>query len=274
MKKLLILSGKDGTGKTTVASSFIEFSKAKTFADCDVDAPNLHLVQNFKNQPEKSNFLGLKKAKIDPQKCTDCGICLSRCRFDAIKSINQKYEIDEFACEGCGVCEISCSNNAISMIDDVAGQLMLYKENFVFSTAKLKMGRGNSGKLVAAVKKQIDESSEILDICIIDGSPGIGCSVIASISGVDLVLVVTEPSLSGISDMKRILKTIKIFGVKALVCVNKYDTCIEKTDEIEAFCNDKNIEFVGTIPYDFHVTEAINNGKNVAQVPCLSLIHI
>lgn len=267
MKKILVLSGKGGTGKTTAAAAFIAFLNAKAYADCDVDAPNLHLIQRNFADEQRHIFYGSKKAEIDAAKCTFCGICRTKCRFEAIKMNKAHYEIDEYACEGCGVCEISCPARAISLVDDAAGDLMLYKKDAVFSTAKLKMGRGNSGKLVSAVKKQLAEHADA-EICVIDGSPGIGCPVIASVSGVDLVLIVAEPSLSGISDMKRILKTINGFGVPAAVCVNKYDASIQKTKEIKDFCAENNLHFAGQIPYDMNVSQAINNEKSIADVDC------
>lgn len=267
MKKLLILSGKGGTGKTTIAASFINLLNVKAFADCDVDAPNLHLINKSDKPFANTNFYGSKKAKINKNRCVFCGRCRSVCRFDAIKMNIGNYTVDEYACEGCGVCEYVCPQKAIVLVDDVAGDLMLQKDGFVFSTAKLKMGRGNSGKLVSQVKKQLDQNSDN-DIAIIDGSPGIGCPVIASISGVDMVLIVAEPSMSGMSDMERILKTIKQFGVKPLVCVNKYDTSTDKTEEIINFCKQNKIEFVGKIPYDKEVLVAVNKGKSIVDFAC------
>lgn len=267
MKKLLILSGKGGTGKTTTASAFIAFSKAKAFADCDVDAPNLHLISNLHSNFEKSPYRGSQKAVINPISCTNCGQCQSFCHFEAVQIHGTHYSINEFACEGCGVCMYICPENAISMQDDIAGELLLNKNETVFSSAKLKMGRGNSGKLVTEVKNNLYRNSKA-DLCIIDGSPGIGCPVIASISGVDLILIVTEPSLSGISDMKRILKTASTFGIKTIVCINKADICLENTTDIKTYCQDHNITYVGEIPYDNHVSKAINAGQNIASVDC------
>lgn len=267
MKKLLILSGKGGTGKTTVASALIELFNAEAFADCDVDAPNLHLIESRSKEPYVDDFYGSKKAVIDKSKCFFCGACASGCRFDAIKLVKSKYIVDEYACEGCGVCEYVCPANAIHLEDDIAGKLMLYQEGFTFSTAELKMGRGNSGKLVMAVKKQLDKNSEA-EFAVIDGSPGIGCPVIASISGVDMVLIVAEPSQSGISDMERILTTVYRFEVPVMVCINKYDTSPEKAEEILSFCKKNNIPFVGKIPLDNEVTKAQNEGTSVIHTDC------
>ena len=267
MKKLLILSGKGGTGKTTVASAFVKFFDNYIFADCDVDAPNLHLVLAKENKPITNDFYGLEKAVIDEDECIGCGECYNKCRFDAIEKMVTSFKVDEFACEGCSVCHLVCPVGAVKMIDDVAGELMLYNKDMIFSTAKLKMGRGNSGKLVTEVKKQLPaDTSE--RIAVIDGSPGIGCPVIASISGVDFVLIVAEPSLSGMSDMERILKTVNIFQTKVAVCINKYDTCVEIAQKIEEYCKDNNIAFVGKISYDKSVSKAINAGKTIADVDC------
>ncbi|NCC87965.1 MAG: 4Fe-4S dicluster domain-containing protein [Clostridia bacterium] len=267
MKKLLILSGKGGTGKTTTAAAFIKFLECKAFADCDVDAPNLHLVTNLTKEPVRSDYYGSQKSFIDFSKCIGCGKCFENCRFNAIKQYEGKYKIDEFACEGCAVCHLVCPVDAITMKDDIAGDLMLYSQNGIFSTAKLKMGRGTSGKLVVEVKRQLpNDASE--QVAIIDGSPGIGCPVIASISGVDLVLIVAEPSLSGISDMERIIKTANIFETKTVVCINKYNTCLENAKKIEDYCKEHGIDFVGNIPYDKNVSKAINQGKTVADIDC------
>ena len=268
MKQLLVLSGKGGTGKTTTAASFIEFSKAQAFADCDVDAPNLHLLMSMKKEPEEKMYYGSDKAHIDSEKCIGCGRCMKYCRFHAVYKKGTGYEVNPMACEGCGTCVAMCPVQAATLEEDVAGHLMLYKEDSVFSTAKLKMGRGTSGKLVSQVKCEMLENAKQVSLTIIDGSPGIGCPVIASISGVDMVLIVTEPSISGISDMKRILKTCHTFGTKTVVCINKYDTSVEKAQEIEEFCKKENIPFLGVIPYDPQVPKAINQGLSIAKVDC------
>lgn len=286
MKKLLILSGKGGTGKTTVAAAFVSLESARAFADCDVDAPNLHLVVRGLPTPLVSDYYGMGKAVIDEDTCISCGICISKCRFGAI-SVKEagKARVNPFACEGCGLCEALCPVKAIGTEESIAGQLMLYRipssqnrgtkpesgsdvkteeSAAVFSTAELKMGNGTSGKLVSEVKKQLfSEASKGVRLAIIDGSPGIGCPVIASISGVDLVLIVAEPSVSGISDMKRIIETAQFFSVEIVVCVNKFDTNIERSTEIERFCAENSLPFIGRIPYDEKVIEATNAGKTI-----------
>ena len=268
MKKLLILSGKGGTGKTTTAAAFIGFAKAEAFADCDVDAPNLHLVVQMDTKPEQKAYYGSQKAVIQPEKCAGCGLCAQFCRFHAIRFEAGRYAVNEYACEGCGVCAYVCPQQAVILEKDIAGTQTLYRGQRVFSTATLRMGRGNSGKLVAAVKTALSEAAPEKEMAIIDGSPGIGCPVIASINGVDLVLIVAEPSLSGISDMKRILKTAAILGTRAVVCVNKADVSLENTEAIEQFCEANGIPFVGRIPYDRQASAAINAGVSLVDVPC------
>ena len=279
MKKLLIISGKGGTGKTTIASSFIGFSDCKSYGDCDVDAPNLHLTRalgkgaSFEEKP----FVGSKKAKIDQDKCLSCGKCQSLCRFGAVEALpSGKYQINELFCEGCEVCFNFSSCDAISLYDDVSGKSTVYQdEERIFSDAELKMGRGNSGKLVSFVKARLGEKIRERDgknnrdgeLMIIDGAPGIGCVVIASLSAMDMALVVAEPSLSGLHDLKRIVKTASSFGVKIAVCVNKADLSKEKTAEIESFCQEEGLFFVGAIPYDKSVSKAVNSGKSMDKIP-------
>ena len=270
MKQLLILSGKGGTGKTTIASAFIKLSDAKAYADCDVDAPNLHLITGWNVEPAKNDYYGLPKAEINPELCTRCDQCRQNCRFDAIKT-EPHYKVDPFACEGCGVCEYVCPVEAITMIPAVAGELMLYSDGEkVFSTAQLKMGSGTSGMLVTEVKKQMKAATVDTELAIIDGSPGIGCPVIASLSGVDMVLIVAEPSISGISDMERVIKTAAKFGTKTAVCINKYDTNIGNTEKIEEFCKKQGLPFIGRIPFDLGAVKAINNGQTIVDIDCTS----
>ncbi len=282
MKQLLVLSGKGGTGKTTVAGAFIKLAEAKAYADCDVDAPNLHLIMNDLQEPERKDYYGMEKAVIDPERCTACGLCKEYCRFRAITEqvkqeglskhhyLQPKYHVNSYSCEGCGVCEGVCPEKAITLESDIAGELMLYQGDAIFSTAELKMGSGTSGLLVTEVKKQLNAAAKDAELAIIDGSPGIGCPVIASISGVDMTLVVAEPSISGISDMKRILETAKKFNVETGVCVNKFDTNKENTERIEEFCKENQINFFGKIPYDPEAVKAINKVQSIVDIDCPS----
>ncbi|MBP2026767.1 MinD superfamily P-loop ATPase [Acetoanaerobium pronyense] len=270
MKQLLVISGKGGTGKTTLTSGFIKLSNCKAYGDCDVDAPNLHLLTNFQKEPNRWDFFGMDKAFIDNSECISCGLCMKNCRFSAITK-KQTYKVDSIDCEGCGLCEALCPVGAIKLNKTKAGDLILYKEKEVFSTARLKIGSGNSGLLVTEVKKNLKNeisNSHLNSInnqsfTILDGPPGIGCPVIASINDVDMVLIVTEPSLSGISDMKRILRTCEKFNVKIAVCINKYDMNMKMSEEIEAFCNENNINFTGRIPYDSNVVSFTNKGISI-----------
>lgn len=269
MKQLLILSGKGGTGKTTIASAFIKLSKAKAYADCDVDAPNLHLVMNQLSEAKRTDYFGLPKAEINLDLCVQCDLCRQNCRFDAIHA-GAEYKVDYYACEGCGVCEAVCPAGAVSLKRAIAGELMLYVDDTVFSTAELKMGSGTSGMLVTNVKKAMKSAALNIDLAIIDGSPGIGCPVIASLSGVDMVLIVAEPSISGISDMERIIITTEKFQTKIAVCINKYDTNLINTERIESFCQKHKLSYAGRIPFDPEAVKAINNRQSIADLDCAS----
>lgn len=269
MKQLAILSGKGGTGKTTIAGSFIRLAKNKAFADCDVDAPNLHLTFSKGELIEKNDYQGYKKAVKYSELCSNCGKCEEVCRFNAIKD----GVLDRLQCEGCGVCAYFCpevskdGKKAIRLEDNISGETSLLKvDGEIFSTATLKMGNGASGKLVSTVRKNLHSKTTKEELTIIDGSPGIGCPVIASLTGVHLVLIVTEPTVSGFSDMKRIIETAKRFNTKVLVCINKYDVNLSKTAEIEEFLEGIGITIVGKIPYDINASVAINKGVTVVDI--------
>ena len=262
----MVLSGKGGTGKTTVASSFIRLSYRKAFADCDVDAPNLHQIFDYGETAEKAPFYGLKKAIKYDQFCTGCGKCEELCRFGAIKN----GKVNPYECEGCGVCEAFCPAHdeegkpAIRLEERVSGETRLYRDHGdVFSTAELSMGSGASGRLVTEVRRNLLKAASGESYAIIDGSPGIGCPVIASVTGTGMVLIVAEPTVSGIHDLKRIVTTARRFGAKIAVCINKFDVSKSNTGAIKKFCREERIPIVGLIPYDSTVIMAVNAGKAV-----------
>lgn len=271
MQQLVILSGKGGTGKTTVAGAFIRLSQTRACADCDVDAPNLHLVNGRYSSHKSAPYYGLPLADIDPARCLSCGECHWSCRFDAVIP-GKPYRINPHTCEGCGVCMLVCPADAIKMKLFQAGSMTLYlNDDRVFSTAKLRMGSGTTGLLVSQVKKRMKEAAQgDVPFAIIDGSPGIGCPVIATLSGADVTLIVTEPSLSGISDLERIVKTARGFGARIAVCVNKADINPGKTDDIRRYCEEEKLFFAGVIPYDPLAIEAVNRGVSIAEFPCPS----
>jgi MinD superfamily P-loop ATPase len=264
MKQLTILSGKGGTGKTTLTASLAVLARDAVLADCDVDAPDLHMLLHpevIKTQV----FNGSKLAVIDTTKCDNCGVCREKCRFDAI---TEAIEVESIACEGCGVCAAICPSDAITMIERVSGYAYISKTKYGFMAhALLSPGESNSGKLVTLVRQnaRILSEKENNDLIIIDGPPGIGCPVIASVSGVDLSLVITEPTMSGIHDLQRALQLLKHFSIKPLVCVNMYDINKENTDKILEFCEENNIKVVGRIPFNPKVTEAMVNGKTIVE---------
>ncbi len=263
MRKLLILSGKGGTGKTTVASTFIALSGARAWADCDVDAPNLHLVSGAFTESSFKDYHDLPKAFIDADLCTACGLCYEVCRFGAI-TVGSIYQVDPIACEGCTYCRYVCPEGAITMVQSTAGEISLHRrDGQLFSTATLKMGSGTTGKLVTAVKDQIKDADAPL--AILDGSPGIGCPVIASLTGSTLALMVAEPSVSGLSDLKRVIASARQLDVPVAVVVNKADINAEQCAAIKAYAADEQIPFLGTIPYDRTVVTHLNDGRNLAQ---------
>jgi MinD superfamily P-loop ATPase len=263
MKEVVVLSGKGGTGKTSIVGSFASLAKNKVLADCDVDAADLHLLLRPETQ-EKNEFWSGQVASIDEGKCTQCGLCQELCRFNAIKD----YKVDPFSCEGCGFCSHICPADAITMKDNMAGHWFISKTKYgELVHARLGIAEENSGKLVALVRQKARELAEQrnADYIISDGPPGIGCPVISSLSGADLALLVTEPTLSGIHDLERVNEVCRHFGVPALVCINKYDINESNTDKIEEYCRQQGIMKVARIPYDNAVTEAMIKGIPVVE---------
>lgn len=265
MKELTIISGKGGTGKTSITAAFASLAKSKVMADCDVDAADLHLIL----KPEikyREKFYGGRIAYINKDLCTECGKCREVCQFDAI---SEDYIVDPISCEGCSVCVHFCPVNAIDFTEHLNGEWFISETRFgPLVHAKLGVAEENSGKLVSLVRQQAKLLAEEkkLDFVIIDGAPGVGCPVISSITGADAVLVVTEPTLSGLHDLKRVVQlSYGHFHIPTFVCVNKYDLNIDISDKIEKFCQIENIDFVGKIIYDKIVTQAMVQGKSIIE---------
>jgi len=264
VKQITVLSGKGGTGKTTLTASFAALARNIVVVDCDVDAPDLHLLlhpQKMKTQ----EFRGPKLAVIDKTKCVECGLCRDACRFDAI---NDALEVDPFLCEGCGVCVVTCPNEAISLKERTSGYAFISKTKYgTMSHARLNPGEANSGKLVTLVRhnaRQIAEK-ENCQLILIDGPPGIGCPVIASVTGVNVGLVVAEPTMSGIHDLERALQLLNHFNVPPFVCINMYDINRKNAEKIVKFCEKNEVEIAGKIPFNPIVTEAMVAGKTVVE---------
>ena len=259
MKQITIISGKGGTGKTTLVASFAALAENIVIADCDVDAPDLHLLLH----PEimkREEFKGLKVAAMDKTKCIECGICEAACRFKAISDTDSGYAVNPTRCEGCGVCVFVCDSDAIILTERVSGYAFISKTKYgTMAHAQLNIAEEASGKLVTVVRNNAqrvaeEEGSELI---LIDGSPGIGCPVIASLTGVDLALVITEPTMSGLHDLERILDVTRHFGIGSVVCINKYDINEENSKRIAEFCRERGVTIVRNIPYDPVVTEAM-----------------
>jgi MinD superfamily P-loop ATPase len=264
VKQITVISGKGGTGKTSITAAFASIGENAVFADCDVDAADLHLI--FKPDiKETKSFHGLKIASIDKEICTECKKCYDNCKFNAI---DEDINIINESCEGCGLCEYICPVDAIKMTDRESGFSYISDTRFgPMSHAMLKTAEEASGKLVTVVRNNAKTLAEKKkkDLIIIDGPPGIGCPVISSISGVDLVLIVTEPTLSAIHDLERIIGVAQHFKIPAVVCINKYDINLNNTEKIEQYCKSNNINVVGKLPYDTVVTEAMIHEKNVIE---------
>ncbi len=257
--ELTIISGKGGTGKTTVAVALADLNQNAVKTDCDVDAPNLYLY--YKGEDVESEpFSGLKMAVVNEQLCVDCGICESICRFDAIEG----HTIDSFSCEGCGACALACPQKAISMVRQHDADVILTKTNAgMLSRAEMEVGSEGSGKLITLLRKNARRIVETDQWIIADGSPGIGCAVISSVTAADLVLIVTEPTLSGLEDFKRVVELSEHFGIPAAVCVNKFDLNPDVTKQIYAYSSEHDIPVVGKIPFDEAVPRSINELKPI-----------
>lgn len=264
MKQILVISGKGGTGKTVITASLGSLAVNRVIVDCDVDAADLHLLLSpiYK---ERHEFKSGKTAVIYKSECLECGKCRSLCRFEAI---DFDFKIEPFSCEGCGLCSRICPNQAIHMLENIAGEWFVSDSRFgLFVHAKLGVAEENSGKLVAHIKKVAKEIAEQknLDYLIIDGPPGIGCPVMASLSGVDTALIVTEPTLSGLHDAERVIELAAHFQIPIKLVVNKYDLNPEMTVKIEMFCRDKGIPVIGKVPFDRGIVESMVAGKTIPE---------
>ncbi len=260
----MVISGKGGTGKTVITGAFAALAKNKVMADCDVDAADLHLLLEPAIK-KRHEFRSGKTAVIDNAKCTQCGKCIEVCRFEAI---SKDFTVDGVSCEGCAFCSFACPEGAIKMEENISGEWFISDTRFgPMVHAKLGIAEENSGKLVSLVRKQAKElaEKEKCDWVIVDGAPGIGCPVIASITGVDCALVITEPTLSGLHDAERVIAVTGHFGVPTKLVVNKYDLNLEMTEKIEEYCNDNKIEFVGKIRFDKSVVRAMVDGKTIIE---------
>lgn len=267
MKEVVILSGKGGTGKTSVTASFAALAKNIVVVDCDVDAADLHLVLE-PHASESHDFWGGRIAVIDQEKCTACGSCADACRFDAISSEDGRYSVNGLECEGCGVCDLICPADAIKLQDTISGQWFLSETRFgVMVHARLGAGGENSGKLVTLIRKRAREIAESVgtQLVLTDGPPGIGCPVIASLADANHVLIITEPTVSGIHDLQRVAQLTSHFKVAASIIINKSDINESKAAEIDEYASKHNIEVLGRIPYDPIVTAAQLEAKSIIE---------
>jgi MinD superfamily P-loop ATPase len=270
-RELVVVSGKGGTGKTSVVASFHALARGAIVADCDVDAADLHLVL-APTVEDRWPFSGGGEARIDETACSRCGVCAALCRFDAIQVREERgeevYQVDPVSCEGCGVCADACPSGAAEMLPSASGEWYVSRTRHgPLVHAHLGIAQENSGKLVSLVRREARALAglEGLDRMIVDGSPGIGCPVIASVTGAHLVLIVTEPTLSGLHDLRRVAELTRHFRTRALVCINKVDINPDLAARIEVEARTLGIPVVGRIPYDVAVTEAQVHGTSVVE---------
>jgi len=264
MKQITVISGKGGTGKTVLTASFAALAKNACIVDCDVDAADLHLLLHPKIR-ERHVFRSGKTARIDKRICTECGDCIDVCRFRAISG---GFDVDPISCEGCTICSLVCPSQAIAMEENQSGEWYISQTKYGhFVHARLGIAEENSGKLVMKIRQAAQEMAERdrLEHVIIDGPPGIGCPVIASLSGVDLALIVTEPTMSGIHDMKRVADVAAHFSVPTKVIVNKYDINLRNTKAIENICQRRHIEVLARLPFSEKVVQSMVRGLPVVK---------
>jgi len=267
VKQITIISGKGGTGKTCITAALASVAENAVVADCDVDAADLFLILKphilFENK-----YLGGKTAVIDYSKCTNCGICKNLCRFDAINTIDDRITISEFSCDGCELCKRACPEYAISMIQSDSSRWFISDSRFgPMVYARLGIAEDNSGKLVTVVREEAKRIAKAKnsDFVIIDGPPGIGCPVIASITGVDITIIVTEPTQSGLHDLKRVVELANNFSIKPLIILNKFDLNKEMSEVIERYCKKNNIEIIAWIPFNRIFVDAMVNQQTIVE---------
>ncbi len=259
--QLTVISGKGGTGKTTIAVAISELKKNTTKVDCDVDAPNMYLYYENEQSKEmlKEDFSGGKTAIVDSILCDGCGLCQTVCQFEAIKD----GHVLSLRCEGCGACTLICPQKAIKLVDEKTADIMIEElENGLLIHSKMEVGCEGSGKLITVLRKKA-QGYPTEGITVNDGSPGIGCPVISSVTAADAVLIVTEPTQSGVEDLKRVVQLCKQFGIKIFVCINKADINESITEGIQEYCRANELKCVGLIPYDETVLSSINELKPI-----------
>ncbi len=266
--EIAVISGKGGTGKSSIAAAFATLNEEVVVADCDVDAANLYLLFNPTHEEEIAYISG-NKAIIDYHLCTNCGICESYCRFDAIKFIDKKVFISEISCDGCFLCSRICPEKAITMVQNDRSRM--YSGSFrngKMVYGRLSPGEENSGKLVNLVREKAKEVAKEnnLGTIILDGPPGIGCPAISTITGVNKVVIVTEPTISGLHDMQRTIEIVHKFNLPAFIIINKYDLNSSMSKHIEEWCNQNEITVVGQLPFDRQVTEAMVQLKSITEI--------
>lgn len=265
--EVAILSGKGGTGKTCLSAALATIKNEMVIADCDVDAANLHLILQPENYFEEK-FISGQKAHIDYSTCTNCGLCIDYCRFDAITYTKGQVTISETSCDGCQLCERICNSQSITMIpSDKSRWYIGNYRNGKIVHARLAPGEENSGKLVNVVREQARQTAKEtgFESIIVDGPPGTGCPVISAMTGVNKVIIVTEPSNSGFHDMKRVLELVENFKIKSYVLINKYDLNEELTKGIETWCDEQNITLVGKLPFYAPMVHAMLKGESIIE---------
>ncbi len=265
LKQIAVVSGKGGTGKTTLSASFSYLAQEHVMADCDVDAPNLHIILKPEVR-ETHEYIGSKKAVLDQSKCVKCGLCQDACRFEAIGFDGDHYFVREYACEGCNACVMKCPTGALSLVDALSGEYYSSEtEKGPMAHALLRPGEESTGGLIAEVRKEAIRVAHEKDyhLIVIDGAPGIGCPATSSITSTSYVVIVSEPTMSGLHDLKRIVQTVEHFKIPMGIVINKYDINESQSDEIKKYCEEESLEILGKIPYDVTVKNATEQAKPV-----------